>query len=187
MYYLIFLILICGTVESTLGNLETVEDDALIDHIRNEKYLVVLFSKSKEIWSETLWITFKFFLAKKDCGECMNIENELIGLREMLVEELDAWVVKVENSQMTRLYSSPAIEPVLVFFRHGIPLVYHGIKWCILIDIFCNIFYRLQLKISITIWFISFYAMKSANTLVFLSLIGTIKQDGGKWSELANL
>lgn len=58
----------------------------------------------------------------------MNIENELIGLREMLVEELDAWVVKVENSQMTRLYSSPAIEPVLVFFRHGIPLVYHGIK-----------------------------------------------------------
>lgn len=49
MYYLIFLILICGTVESTLGNLETVEDDALIDHIRNEKYLVVLFSKSKEI------------------------------------------------------------------------------------------------------------------------------------------
>ncbi|XP_044762058.1 thioredoxin domain-containing protein [Coccinella septempunctata] len=107
MSYLIFAILIFGIFDSTLGNLEAVKDDELVELIRNEKYLIVLFTQ-------------------KNCEECSNLENELIGLREVLVEEIDAWVVKVENSQMTRLYSPGSVEPVLVFFRHGIPLLYHG-------------------------------------------------------------
>ncbi|KAK9871296.1 hypothetical protein WA026_011565 [Henosepilachna vigintioctopunctata] len=87
-------------------SLEVVKDDELVDLIKSENYLVVLFTL-------------------KHCEECDNFENELIGLREVLVEELDAWVVKAENSQMTRLYS-PSKEPILVFFRHGIPLLYDG-------------------------------------------------------------
>ena len=53
------------------------------------------------------------------------MENELIHLREDLVDSLSAWVVKVINSQMLRLYS-PSKEPALVYFRQGIPLLYDG-------------------------------------------------------------
>lgn len=46
-------------------------------------------------------------------------------MRDDIVDTLNAWVVKVVDSQMTRLYS-PNKEPVLVFFRHGVPLLYDG-------------------------------------------------------------
>ncbi|CAG9865458.1 unnamed protein product [Phyllotreta striolata] len=88
------------------GNLEVVQDDELMNLIRTEKYVVVLFSR-------------------KYCESCDNYENELISLREELVDALNAWVVKVEDSQMTRLYSQDK-EPVIVFFRHGVPLLYNG-------------------------------------------------------------
>lgn len=41
------------------------------------------------------------------------------------MDTLNAWVVKAVSSQMVRLYS-PNKEPALVFFRHGIPLLYDG-------------------------------------------------------------
>lgn len=44
---------------------------------------------------------------------------------EDLKEHLDAVAVKAFNSQLVRLYS-PTKEPALVFFRHGIPLLYDG-------------------------------------------------------------
>nr|CAD7401571.1 unnamed protein product [Timema cristinae] len=62
---------------------------------------------------------------KKDCEQCDNYENELIHLREDLVDSLNAWVVKAVNSQLVRLYN-PSKEPALVFSRHGIPLLYDG-------------------------------------------------------------
>lgn len=89
-----------------ISSLEDVEDDELVTLIRVEKYVVVLFSK-------------------KYCDNCGKYETELTNLREDLVETLNAWVVKVEDSQMTRLYT-PDPEPALVFFRHGVPLLYHG-------------------------------------------------------------
>lgn len=89
-----------------VSSLEDVEDDELLTLIRVEKYVVVLFSK-------------------KYCDNCGKYETELTNLREDLVETLNAWVVKVEDSQMTRLYT-PDPEPALVFFRHGVPLLYHG-------------------------------------------------------------
>uniref|UniRef100_A0A6P7G5J7 Uncharacterized protein LOC114337899 n=1 Tax=Diabrotica virgifera virgifera TaxID=50390 RepID=A0A6P7G5J7_DIAVI len=88
------------------SNLEVVQDEELMNLIRTEKHVIVLFSR-------------------KYCESCDNYENELTGLREDIVETLNAWVVKVEDSQLTRLYS-PDKEPVLVFFRHGIPLLYDG-------------------------------------------------------------
>jgi hypothetical protein len=41
------------------------------------------------------------------------------------VDTLNAWVVKAFNSQLVRLYN-PNKEPALVFFRHGVPLLYEG-------------------------------------------------------------
>lgn len=94
------------TLKFSTSSLESVQDDELMNLIRTEKYVVVLFSR-------------------KYCENCGKYETELTNLREDLVETLNAWVVKVEDSQMTRLYT-PDPEPALVFFRHGIPLLYHG-------------------------------------------------------------
>lgn len=100
----LFLVLVFTSFAKS--NLEVVQDDELMNLIRTEKYVIVLFSR-------------------KYCDQCENFEIELTNLREDLVESLNAWVVKVEDSQMTRLYS-PDPEPILVFFRHGIPLLYDG-------------------------------------------------------------
>lgn len=40
-------------------------------------------------------------------------------------DHFPAAVVKIVDSQMVRLYS-PTKEPAVVFFRHGIPLLYDG-------------------------------------------------------------
>ncbi|VEN44027.1 unnamed protein product [Callosobruchus maculatus] len=89
-----------------LCDLEVVQDDELMNLIRNEKYVVVLFSR-------------------KYCEQCEVYENLLTSVREELVETLNTWVIKLEESHMIRLYSLDQ-EPVLVFFRHGIPLLYNG-------------------------------------------------------------
>ncbi|XP_017786007.1 PREDICTED: thioredoxin domain-containing protein [Nicrophorus vespilloides] len=101
----VYLLLAIGAIVAT-ADLESVNDDELLNLIRTEKYVVVLFTK-------------------RDCDACDDWENELFGLREDLVDSLGSWVVKAPNSQMTRLYS-PSKEPVLVFFRHGVPLLYDG-------------------------------------------------------------
>lgn len=86
--------------------MEVVNDDELVNLFRSEKYVVVLFTK-------------------KDCEACDVLEKELTVLREDLVDALNAWVVKAVSSSMVKLYS-PTKEPALVFFRHGVPLLYDG-------------------------------------------------------------
>ncbi|KAJ8880142.1 hypothetical protein PR048_016605 [Dryococelus australis] len=61
--------------------------------------------------------------SKDDCEPCERYESELIHLREDLVDMLNAWVVKAVGSQLVRSYN-PSKEPALVFFRHGVPLIY---------------------------------------------------------------
>lgn len=46
-------------------------------------------------------------------------------MRDEFDEKLNAKVVKLIDSQLVRLYS-PTKEPALVFFRHGIPMLYSG-------------------------------------------------------------
>lgn len=48
-----------------------------------------------------------------------------MSVREDLVDSLNAWVVKIYNSNLVQIYS-PAKEPALVFMRHGVPLLYSG-------------------------------------------------------------
>lgn len=64
-------------------------------------------------------------VAKRNCDDCDRFEQQLISLRVDLKETLEADVVKAHNSQLSKLYS-PTKEPALVFFRHGVPLLYEG-------------------------------------------------------------
>ncbi|GAB1859918.1 Thioredoxin domain-containing protein [Camponotus japonicus] len=104
MLTLLIAICIFSTVHAT--SLETVHDDELLNLIKTEKYVVVLFTR-------------------EDCPKCENYENELIQLREDLVDSLSAWIFKAVDSQLLQLYSTDK-EPVILFFRHGLPLLYDG-------------------------------------------------------------
>jgi hypothetical protein len=66
-----------------------------------------------------------YISAKKNCDECDLLETLLVNLKDDFKENLGAQVVKAFNSQLVRLYS-PTKEPALVFFRHGVPLLYAG-------------------------------------------------------------
>lgn len=67
-----------------------------------------------------------FFSGKKDCKECDLYEKTLVNIREDIVESMNAWVVKNVDSSLIKLYSPNDKPPVVVFFRHGIPLLFHG-------------------------------------------------------------
>lgn len=64
-------------------------------------------------------------LAKKNCADCEKYENELFKVRDEFRNEFPAEVVKVVNSQLVRLYN-PKKEPSVIFFRHGVPLLFEG-------------------------------------------------------------
>jgi len=63
-----------------------------------------------------------YTIALKECEKCKKYEETLTQIREELVDSLNAWVVKVEGSNLVHIYN-PAKEPTLVMFRHGIPLL----------------------------------------------------------------
>lgn len=63
--------------------------------------------------------------AKKNCADCDLYENELFKLRDEIAENFPAEIVKIVDSQMVRLYN-PTKEPAVVFYRHGVPLLYDG-------------------------------------------------------------
>lgn len=81
------------------SELEQIHDDELVNLMRSEKYLVVLF-------------------ATKQCPECDSYENQLTAIREDLVEVLNAWVVKLIDSSMTRLYTPKKVSKCLGFLTH---------------------------------------------------------------------
>ncbi|XP_055296942.1 thioredoxin domain-containing protein [Sitodiplosis mosellana] len=85
---------------------ETISDDDLVERIKANEFLVVLFSK-------------------KNCADCDKYENELFKVRDEFRETFPAEVVKVVDSQLVRLYN-PKKEPAVIFFRHGVPLLYEG-------------------------------------------------------------
>lgn len=68
---------------------------------------------------------FRFRLARRNCEDCDKYEDQLLNLKVDIRETLNAHTVKASNSQMTKLYS-PTKEPAVVFFRHGVPLLYSG-------------------------------------------------------------
>lgn len=55
----------------------------------------------------------------------MEFETHLDNLHDDFKKHMNAVTVKATNSHLTRLYN-PAKEPAIVFFRHGVPLLYSG-------------------------------------------------------------
>ncbi len=93
------------------------------------QYLVSSNKINDNVFHFFLQNRYKIFIlyiqGKPNCPKCDEFENELAGIRENLVDSLDASVVKVVSSPLAKLYS-PSLEPAIVFFRHGTPMLYHG-------------------------------------------------------------
>lgn len=100
---LLYLFYIKIAVSETL---QTVSDDDLLELIRENEKLIVYFSKT-------------------NCPSCSDIEKIIENLKDDFKKHLNAISVKVINSHLARLYN-PSKEPSIVFFRHGVPLLYSG-------------------------------------------------------------
>lgn len=120
----------CGlfTFAAATSGLDIVTDDDLVDRIKSDEFLITLFCKRKQNTNKRIFhliISLFSVAAKKKCDECDQLEKHLFGLRGEFEENFNAKVVKVLDSQLVRLYN-PTKEPALVFFRHGVPLLYVG-------------------------------------------------------------
>lgn len=109
LFLVLVLLLVVGSQNAyvTSTSLKTVTDDDLVKLFHSHSNLVVLFSK-------------------KNCDECDKLEAVLGKLKQEVKDNLDAEIMKASGSQMARLYS-PTKEPAVVFFRHGVPLLYDGL------------------------------------------------------------
>lgn len=101
----IIIFLFC-LIKSSFESLQGVSDDDLLDLIRNKEKLIVLFTKP-------------------NCEKCVEFEKHLANLEDDFKKHMNSVTVKATNSHLTRLYN-PAKEPAIVFFRHGVPLLYSG-------------------------------------------------------------
>lgn len=123
----------------------------------------------------------------------------MIHLREDLVNSLSTSVVKAVDSQLLHLYS-PNKEPALVFFRHGIPLLYDGPlderdiytmftenKKPTVIELTDDTFEHLtQASSGATTgdWFVMFY---STHNLEFVTMIASWEAVGAKLRQRVNV
>ncbi|XP_055587190.1 LOW QUALITY PROTEIN: thioredoxin domain-containing protein-like [Uranotaenia lowii] len=98
--------IVTGVFASSGSSIRTVNDDDLVKMFHSHSNLVVLFTKP-------------------DCENCDKLEAVLGKLVQEIKDNLEAEAVKAVSSQMARLYS-PKKEPAVVFFRHGVPLLYDG-------------------------------------------------------------
>jgi len=64
-------------------------------------------------------------LDKNNCQRCLEYENVVTKIHPQLEETLSAIVVQSVDSNLVSIYD-PSKEPALVFFRRGIPILYHG-------------------------------------------------------------
>ncbi|XP_063824159.1 thioredoxin domain-containing protein [Ostrinia nubilalis] len=100
-----FLVLIsCITISESV--LQSVSDDDILQLIKDHEKLIVFFTKS-------------------NCPLCTKFEEHIESLHEDFEKHLNAFTVKASNSHLVKLYS-PTKEPAIVFFRHGIPMLYNG-------------------------------------------------------------
>lgn len=106
------------------SGLQTVSDDELMDRMRSNEFLIALFCK---LFPDLFQIQFTniFTFIAKGCPECDKYETELLKVLDEFRNNFPCEVVKVINSALVRLYK-PTKEPALVFFRHGVPLLYDG-------------------------------------------------------------
>lgn len=97
-------------------------EDVVIEAIRENKNLVILFCKSIKPLKSRLFYHLNV-LAKKGCTEC-KYEQSLATLKQELESTFDAKVLKLESSHLQRVYDFHKSETVLVFLRRGVGLLY---------------------------------------------------------------
>ncbi|CAH0407295.1 unnamed protein product [Chilo suppressalis] len=103
---LIFILMCFWGSLKTENVLQSVSDDDILQLIKDYEKLIVFFTKL-------------------DCDICNKFENHLDSLQDDFEKHLNAPTVKAVNSHLAKLYS-PSKEPAIVFFRHGIPMLYNG-------------------------------------------------------------
>ncbi|XP_013118679.2 uncharacterized protein LOC106095831 [Stomoxys calcitrans] len=104
--FLFILGLLCCSCAAVI---EQVDDGDLIHMLTGrEDNVIVLFTKN-------------------NCQECDDLELVVENAQKDLKETVGAVVVKALNSHMVNLYD-PTKEPALIYFRRGVPLLYHGEK-----------------------------------------------------------
>ncbi|XP_055908145.1 thioredoxin domain-containing protein [Eupeodes corollae] len=96
--------LLIGSTSSV--EIEAVDDSDLVHLITGEDNVIALFTKA-------------------NCESCDELETVVENIQDDLKTHLSAVVVKSMNSHMTGIYN-PSKEPALVYFRRGLPLLYHG-------------------------------------------------------------
>ncbi|KAL0129464.1 hypothetical protein PUN28_001624 [Cardiocondyla obscurior] len=104
---LVFLFTICNLFGAHATKLEQIHDDKLLKLIKVEEYVIVLFISN-------------------DCPDCHIYEKklaEVVNFHDDLPFLKSIRIFKAVNSQLLQLYSN-AKEPVILFFRHGLPLMY---------------------------------------------------------------
>lgn len=121
--------------------IEQVDDTDLVHLLTGEDDVIVLFCKCSKhnkmikgyYWKDNLAskkkinniYIYKYCLAKSDCSLCDELESVLESIQNELKDNIGAVVVKAHNSHMVNLYD-PTKEPALIYFRRGMPLLYHG-------------------------------------------------------------
>ncbi|KAL4707917.1 hypothetical protein ACJJTC_013708 [Scirpophaga incertulas] len=104
---LLLCIVVCmWSLVKTESVLQSVSDDDILQLIKDNEKLIVYFTK-------------------QNCNVCKKYEAHLESLQEDFEKHLNAPTVIALNSHLAKLYS-PSKEPAIVFFRHGIPLLYNG-------------------------------------------------------------
>ena len=87
---------------------------------------MLLILQSTSTFKKIIIFSINYFVGKKNCEECDQYENQLLNLQNDFKDNFQGTeVLKAINSQLTKLYS-PTKEPAIVFFRHGVPLLYDG-------------------------------------------------------------
>lgn len=133
---LVFALLALTGICRASSPLETVSEDDLVKKFHSHNNFIVLFCKSShniphccycELTAarELILIRCLFVLAKPNCADCDKFEAILSKLKQEIEDNLQAHAVKAVSSSMARLYS-PSKEPAVVYFRHGVPLLYDG-------------------------------------------------------------
>ncbi|XP_017052531.1 uncharacterized protein LOC108095785 isoform X2 [Drosophila ficusphila] len=107
MLQFIFLVILAFNLENSAAQeLRRVDDTELIQLLTGNSNVVVLFNKN-------------------NCQQCLEYENVVTKIHPQLKETLSAIVVQSVDSNLVSIYD-PSKEPALVFFRRGIPILYHG-------------------------------------------------------------
>ncbi|XP_017079961.1 thioredoxin domain-containing protein isoform X1 [Drosophila eugracilis] len=107
MLKLVLLAIISLSLENAAAQeLRRVDDTELIQLLTGSSNVVVLFNKN-------------------NCQRCLEYENVVTKIHPQLEDTLSAIVVQSVDSNLVSIYD-PSKEPALVFFRRGIPILYHG-------------------------------------------------------------